>query len=82
MWFIFVSYICCETIKHTQYLKLMFHTLIINYKPIEPCISHTYIFANMLTNIMKKVNASYDGSLLWRNNVFSMGAIYSNAYGD
>jgi hypothetical protein len=30
----------------------------------------------------KWVNASYGGSLLWRNNVFSLGTLYSNAYGD
>jgi hypothetical protein len=28
------------------------------------------------------VDASYGGSLLWQNNVFSLGTLYSNAYGD
>jgi hypothetical protein len=38
------------------------------------------------TNIVKVdhmgVDASYCGSLLWWNSVFSLGTIYSNAYGD
>jgi len=29
-----------------------------------------------------RVNASYGGSFLWQNGVFSLGALYSNAYGD
>ncbi len=28
------------------------------------------------------VDASYGGSLLWRNNVFSLVTLYSNAYGN
>ncbi len=28
------------------------------------------------------VDASYSGSLLWRNDVFPLGTFYSNAYGD
>jgi hypothetical protein len=28
------------------------------------------------------VNASYGGSLLWQNGVFSLGTFYSNAYDD
>jgi hypothetical protein len=29
-----------------------------------------------------KVDANYGGSFLWQNDVFSLGAFYSNAYGD
>ncbi len=28
------------------------------------------------------VDASYDGSFLWRNDIFFMGTLYLNAYGD
>jgi hypothetical protein len=28
------------------------------------------------------VDASYSGSLLWRNDVFPLGTFHSNAYGD
>jgi hypothetical protein len=29
-----------------------------------------------------RVDANYDGSLLWQNYVFPLGTFYSNAYGD
>jgi len=28
------------------------------------------------------IDTSYDGLFLWRNDVFSLGMFYSNAYGD
>jgi hypothetical protein len=29
-----------------------------------------------------RVDVSYGGSLLWRNNIFSLGTLYSNAHND
>ncbi len=34
------------------------------------------------TTIATWVDVSYDGLLLWWNNVFSLGTLYSNEYGD
>jgi hypothetical protein len=32
--------------------------------------------------VFNRLDATYIDSLLWRNDVFSMGTFYSNAYGD
>jgi hypothetical protein len=36
----------------------------------------------VLTNVGWRLDASYSGSLLWQNYVFSLGTFHSNAYGD
>jgi hypothetical protein len=36
----------------------------------------------VLTNVGWRLNASYNGSFLWPNYVFSLGTFYSIAYGD
>ncbi len=36
----------------------------------------------LLKNLFLEGDTSYVGSLLWRNDVFFLGTLYSNAYGD
>jgi hypothetical protein len=42
----------------------------------------TPLFFVMLDSLSSKVDASYSGSLLWQNDVFSMSTLYSKACGD
>jgi hypothetical protein len=69
---------CISCLKFLVKVKIAFNQCK-HISQVEP-FKKTHFLVGTSGNLL--VDVSYGGSFLWRNNVFSMGTLYSNAYGD